>query len=209
VLADDWRKKAAQEARREAREAGMVALLEKHWIEVQAMVAAVRAQLDAHEATPTPFTDGQPERTLVWEEPNGVLCRARVDWLRDDLTAIDDYKTAHDANPDKWTKRALLDNGYDLQCAFYLRGIERLTGARPEWRWVVQEKTPPYVVTVVDPGSDVLAVAEAKVEWAIARWARCLAADDWPAYSREVVTAELPAWADDAKWLVDEYRSAA
>lgn len=209
IDAPDWRTNAAKDARDQARADGKIPLLANVMVEVDAMVSAALEQLNTHAARPLLFTEGQPEQTLVWEEKGGVICRARLDWLRDDRATIDDYKSAHDCNPENWNRRAMFSNGYDVQAAFYLRGLKALTGVDAIWRWVVQEKTFPYSLVVVTPGSDVLEVANAKVEYALKRWRRCLRTGVWPGYVSEVVVAELPSWADDAKWLVDEYTEAA
>jgi len=210
IVADDWKKQATRDLRDEARAAGFVPLLSRQADAVVAMVEAAKVQLAAHDVQPTLFgPEGHAERTLAWDDDGGVACRARPDWLADDCTLIADYKTAHNANPEKWAKRALFDNGYDIQCALYLRGLLKITGVHAKWLWVVQEKTPPYVLSVVRPGADVLAIGSAKAQRAINLWRDCLERDEWPGYSATVYEAELPAWADDAKWLVDEYRSAA
>jgi hypothetical protein len=138
VDAPNWRTKAAKEARDEARAAGLIPLLPGQWTEVQAMVQAVREQLAEHEADPPLFTDGKPEQTLVWEE-DGVLCRARLDWLRDDVRAIDDLKTtSRSAHPAAYS-HALFGVGGDVQAAFYLRGVRALDAlsrlVEPMFRW--------------------------------------------------------------------------
>lgn len=208
VDAPDWRTNAAKEERDVARAAGQIPLLAKHWEAVQAMVAAAREQLATHAAAPPLFTDGLPEQTLVWEEPNGITCRSRLDWLRDDHATIDDLKTTgRSANPDAYS-RALFGVGGDVQAAFYLRGLKALTGADGEFRWVVVETSPPYALAVIAPGPDVLALAEEKVESAIERWRLCLETGDWPAYSRQVCFAELPPW-EEMRWMEREAREAA
>jgi hypothetical protein len=199
VNANDWRTKDAREQRDAARLAGRIPLLEKHSYEVLDMVAAVREQLAAHKAEPPLFQDGKAEQTLVWDDA-GVLCRARLDWLRDDLRAVDDLKTTgRSANPEAYS-RALFSVGGDVQAAFYLRGLRAVTGAEPEWRWVVVETSPPYALSVISPGPDVLALGESKVKYALEVWKRCLDTGVWPGYEPRVATAELPPW-EDARWL--------
>ncbi len=203
VAADDWRTKAAKEARDLARAHGRVPLLDKHWAEVQQMTAAIREQLDRVSTSPPLFTDGRGEQTLVWED-NGVLCRARLDWLRDDLVAIDDYKTARSAAPEKWS-RSMIDNGYDVQAAFYLRGVRATLDANPAFRFVAQEKEPPYALTVFALAPDVVALADRKVDWAIERWKRCLENDEWPAYPSRVCFVNLEPW-QEMRWADREAR---
>lgn len=204
----DWRTKNAQALRDDARAAGRIPLLSKDWTAVQAMVEAAKTQLAQHEARPPLFTDGKPEQTLVWDD-DGVLCRARLDWLRDDGAACDDLKTtSRSANPDAYS-RSLFNVGGDIQAAFYLRGLRAL-GAdyETEFRWVVVETALPHALSVISPGPDILALADAKVEYALALWRKCLATDRWPGYSAKVATAEMPAW-QETQWLEREAREAA
>lgn len=204
IEAPDWRTNAAKDARDEARAAGKLPLLEKHWGAVQAMVEAARIQLEGISAAPPIFTDGKPEQMLVWDD-GGVTCRARLDWLRDDHSAIDDYKTtSRTANPEAWS-RSLFGMGYDIQAAFYLRGLQALTGQQADWRWVVQETAPPYALSVVSLNPAALELADAKVIYALNRWRECLAANVWPGYPTEICYAELPGW-EEARWLEKEER---
>lgn len=205
VEADSWRKKDAQEVRDKARENGLVPLLTHQWEEVQRMVAAIEAQLPQLDVDPPLLTDGEPEQTLVWQEPNGVWCRARLDWLRTDGRAIDDLKTtSRNADPRQWARTTMWSIGGDVQAAFYLRGVRAVGGPQAQFRFVLAETEPPYAVSVVSPSQSVLELANAKVEWAIERWAECLEADEWPGYPPQVVHAELPEWAH-ARWLERTY----
>lgn len=194
IDADSWRTAAAQDARDAARKAGKVPLLTKDWERVNTMVRVARVQLEQHDADPPMFTDGMAEQTVMWQEAPGVWCRALVDWLRNDRVTIDDYKTTgKSADPRAWT-RSMFDNAGDIQAAFYARGVQKLTGVRPTFRFCVQETTPPFALSVITPSADVLELANAKVDTAINIWARCLKANRWPGYGATVVTAELPSW---------------
>jgi hypothetical protein len=204
VDAPDWRTKEAREARDQAHEAGNVPLLAGQLAAVEAMVAAAREQLAAHSADPPLFTDGQPEQTIVWRD-QGVLCRARLDWLRDDHLAIDDYKTTgRSASRDAY-ERAIYGQGGDVQAAFYIRAVEALAGVTPEWRWVVQETEPPYALSVLSPSPAVLTIGAKKVEYALGLWRRCLERDEWPGYPARVEWVELPPW-EEERWLAKELR---
>lgn len=199
IEADDWRTKAAKEQRDAARAGGKIPLLGRHYFDVLAMVEAAKTQLAAHEASPPLFTAGKPEQTITWDE-DGVVCKARIDWLHDDLTTIDDYKsTGRSANPDDFS-RTLFGMGYDVQASFYRRGIHAVAGVEADFRFAVQETTPPYALSVVDLGPDVYALADAKVDKAIAIWRSCIDSGEWPGYPSKVATAELPPWLE-AQWM--------
>jgi hypothetical protein len=207
VDAPDWRTNAAKDARDAARAAGRIPLLAHTLAEVEAMVEAIHEQLGDHEAEPPLFTDGKPERTLIWEE-DGITCRALVDWLRDDYAAVDDLKTtSRSANPEAYS-RALFGVGGDVQAAFYIRGVEKITGVRPEFRWCVVETSPPFALSVISPAPDVLTIGMKKIDWAITRWRRCLQTDEWPGYEPRVAYAELPAY-EESRWLEKELREVA
>lgn len=208
----DWRTKAAREARDAAREAGKVPLLTKHWGAVLAMATSARAQLSRHRASDM-FTDGKPEQVIVWKEGD-VWCRARLDWLHDSLLNIDDYKTTGaTANPEV-ISRTLFQNGWDIQAAFYLRGLQAIrahtmdvaefrNSRLPDFRFAVQETYPPYALSVVALGPDALMLAEKRVTYALDKWHECLRTDTWPGYITDVAYASLPAHLE-ARWLEKE-----
>ncbi len=205
VDAKDWKTKAAQEQAAEIRLAGMIPLLPVQADRAQQMVDAVQRQLPQHQADPPLFADGAAERTLVWEE-DGVVCRARLDWIRDDLRAIDDLKTTgRSARADQY-ERNLFSVGGDVQAAFYLRGLEKVTGRAVrtvEFRWVVVETSPPYALSVISPKPTLLELGNSKVEHALRLWRECMEKDEWPAYEPRVWWADAPAW-ELERWFATE-----
>jgi hypothetical protein len=175
------------------------------------MVAAARAQLDRHrDGGAAMFTIGKPEQTLVWiEQLTGdptadVWCRARLDWLRPG--AIDDYKTTSaTANPETWT-RTMFQAGFDLQAAWYLRGLRQLTGLDDAlFRFAVQETYPPYALSVIGLGPDAMMLAEKKCLYALEVWRASRTSGDWVGYPRRTCFASLP-MAHEAWWLEKECR---
>ncbi len=204
IDAADWRKKDAQAARDQARAEGRTPLLARQWADVQAMAETARRQFAAHEERPQPFANGKPEQTLIWREED-VWCRARLDWLADDYRTIDDLKsTAASANPDAWG-RLLWSSGYDVQAAFYLRGLRALTGIDARFRFVPIEVDPPYALSVIGLAPDALALAERKVARAIGLWRECLNANAWPGYPNRCCYVEAPPWIE-AQWTEREWR---
>lgn len=203
----DWRTNDAKALRAEARAAGKIPLLVEQWQEVQEMVAAVREQVPHLDVDPPMFTDGKPEQTVVWDE-DGVTCRALVDWLRDDYSAVHDVKTTGvSANPESW-KRTLYSIGADIQVAMNKRGVKAVTGIDPDFVFLVCETEPPYLVKPVRLAASALAVAEDKVGWALRMWKTCLASGEWPGYGPEVFEVEVPAW-EEARWLEKTWVEAA
>ncbi len=203
IDAADWRTKDAKALRDQARAAGAIPLLKKKYADVQAMAIAARAQLAAQtDGGAEMFANGAPEQTLIWKEGD-VWCRARVDWLR--AGAIDDYKsTSAAANPETWS-RTLFSSGFDIQCAWYLRGLKAITGVDAVFRFAVQETYPPYALSVIGLGPDALLLAEKKCLYALEVWRASLAANKWDGYPRRTCWASLP-MAHEAWWLEKEMR---
>lgn len=202
VEAPDWRSKLAQAARDDARSRGKVPLLTRQWADIQAMVTAANEQLDRHEDPPRPLKDGRPEESLVWLEGD-VWCRARLDWLHKDNRTIDDLKTTSaSANPEVFS-RTLFGSGYDVQAAFYLRGLKAVLGTEGAFRFVVVEIAAPYAVSVVSLAPDALDLANRKVNYALTLWRECLETGRWPAYPTVTCYAEAPPW-EQARWMAHE-----
>lgn len=207
IEADDWKTKAAREARDYARKCGKLPTLAKYWISIQAMVEALNRKLDGFRDPPRPFTDGKPEQTLIWKEGD-AWCRARIDWLHNSHAVIDDLKTTGaSANPEAWTRSIF--GGPDIQAAFYLRGLRAIFGAeadRAVFRFVVVENFAPFASSVISLGPDALVIAEKKVRLALETWQRCMESDVWEAYPDKTCYASLPPWVE-AQWLERELNS--
>lgn len=207
ILFDNWRTDLSQMQRDEAREAGKTPLLAKHYEQAVKIVAGIREQIEWLNITPALLDQGKPEQTLIWED-HGVLCRARLDWLRDDHRAIDDVKTTgRSASPEQFS-RSLFGLGYDVQAAMYQRAVLALTGVVAEFRFVVVETHAPYAVSVVSLSPGSLMLANKKLDYALDAWARCLREDSWPGYPTQVCFAELPSW-EETRWLERELAEAA
>jgi hypothetical protein len=191
----DWKTKRAQEERIALRQAGKVPILQKHWDVVRQMVARAKTQIAAHKEASNAFTAGKPEQTLIWEDDHGVICRARLDWLHDSHLIIDDYKsTGRDVNPANIGGK--LDD-WDIQEAFYRRGIKKLFGVDAQFRFIAQENMEPYALSVIAFGPDIQWLGDSKVQRAIDLWAKCLESGNWPGYPDRICYPMLPKWAEE------------
>lgn len=198
VVADDWRTKAARERRAEVRAAGKIPVLSKHHEVLRAMVPVAQMCISQSELAGI-FEDGYPEETLIWQDDDGIWCRCRPDWRTQDRMILLDYKTTANAEPNAFT-RHILNMGYDMQAAFYLRG-NRAIGAPDGCKFVflAQEIEPPYACSLVGVAPSLLCLGDMKVERAIRTWASCMQNDSWPAYPPRIAWAEAPEWAA-RKW---------
>lgn len=203
VNEDSWRSGNAKEAKAYARSMGKIPLLSKYWDAVQEMAEAIWEQLPFFD-TPGLFTAGKPEQTIVWVE-NGVTWKARLDWLKDDLSACHDLKTTgRSASPEAWSK-SMVGIGADLQHVIYRRGMKAVYGVDIPLTFVVVETSAPYAMCTFELSPAAIALAEQKVDFAAETWKRCLAADSWPAYPTKVVHVEPAAWAEN-QWFERTYR---
>lgn len=198
VDAADWRTKAAQQARDEARAAGLVPLLRADADRVTAMADAIRSHPIAGPLF-TPGT-GTPEQSVFWDDAaTGVPRKARIDWVRPNTSGsrviLADLKTTTDCHPAAISK-TVANFSYHVQAAFY-----RDAAAAAGWDedavflFVFVSKAPPHLVTVVEMDSLALSVGEALVRRAVDVYAECTAADCWPGFSDDIELVGLPSWA--------------
>lgn len=75
-----WQKADDKAAVAKLRAEGKVPLRPADWATAHAMAAAVKA----HPIAAKLLRGGKPEQTLIWADDGGVLCRAKVDYLRPD-----------------------------------------------------------------------------------------------------------------------------
>lgn len=189
----DRRTNAYKQAAAEVRDAGGVPMLAKPYDDARKMADAVLA----HERAGRLFEDGHPEQSLWWRDPDtGVMLRARPDFVpnREGRMILVDLKTAATANPKRFGKHAA-DLGYHVQDAWYRRAVVELgLDDAPAFLFVIVEKTPPHLVSVVELHHDAVRLGDALGRKAVRRFADCVAADTWPGYDPTIHYIDLPRW---------------
>jgi PDDEXK-like uncharacterized protein DUF3799 len=198
IEAGDYRTTRAREARDAARAEGKVPLLPYQYDIVRAIAGSIRTHPIAGEA----FRGGEAEVTLTWQDPEtGVPCKARPDYLPAHSGWLVDLKTASSANPRTWRDQAFR-LGYHARAAWYLDGAETILAKAPEEYWfVIVEKEPPYLVSVVSFDQKSLEWGRRANRKACTLFARSIAENDWPSYrepgqNRErAFRVSLPPWA--------------
>lgn len=193
---DDWKTKAAQQAKKEAYAEGAVPMLPKDMDRARAMAAAVRA----HPLTGALFRGGRPEVSLFFKDAaTGVGLRARLDWLDTDRPGraiMTDYKTIGTGVDLDHIERAIYDYGYQVSGVQYAAAAQALdlAGDDAVTTLVFQSKDPPFLVRVVQLPFDAIKVGRAKRRVAIELFKACTDSGRWPGYD-EVAYAGLPPWA--------------
>lgn len=209
-LVTDYLTGDAKEARDAAYDAGKTPLLAREREQVEAMAKALREHPLAGPLFRPP--GGRPEQVLVWQDKEtGVWCRAMVDFLRYQQRVgrfiLADYKTADNASPDK-LDRKVADLGYHVQLAFHLMGAAALEFAHADCvgMLVVQEKEPPYLVSVVQLDGPSMLVGQRRAREALRIYAECEASGKWPGYSATPEQADvigLPPW-EVSRYMEDQ-----
>jgi hypothetical protein len=208
VDAADWRTNKAKQAAAEARERGAVPLLPQEYAEIRAMAAALRE----HPTASALFDParGRAEVSLFWrDEESGVDRRARLDWLPDPVPGermiVPDYKSTVCAEPGELRRHAYTF-GYNQQAPWYLDAVcafDMHGRYDPAFVFVFQEKTAPYLVTVVEPDVIAMEVGRQLNRRAIEVYARCMRRGVWPGYSDDIEPLPLPGWVERAYEMGD------
>lgn len=191
---DSMRSNAAKDFDAAARAAGKVILKAEDY----AMVTAMAAELRLNPIVAALLTEGQPEASIFWaDEQTGIQRRARLDWLPSKSArrpVLFDYKTVRSADPEKFV-RAAIDYGYFQQGAWYLDAAESLGYAEDaKFLFVCQEKTAPYLVTVIGLTEVAERIGRIKNRQAIDIYVKCMETGTWPGYSDDVEYPSLPHW---------------
>lgn len=199
IDAEEWRTNAIKAEVAAVRAEGGIPLKPSEWEQVHAMADALRA----HPVASLLFDPerGTPEQSLFWrDDRTGVMRRARLDWLPNPRTGrliIPDYKTCASANPEK-LQRAVEDFGYHQQDDWY-RSACRALGLADDaaaFVFVCQEKTAPYVITVIEMDATARRIGAARNRRALEIFAECTRTGYWPGYSDEISHLSLPPWAE-------------
>jgi len=190
----DWKTDAAKEARNDAWANGRIPLLREQYKKTLLMRDAALRFAGRSRTLRGVFESGKPEQTLIWQAGE-TWCRARLDLLVSDRPLILDYKSTAAPDPGTWTRRYIVEHGYDMQSVWYRRGLSALAGEYAEFYFLVQEVRPPYLCYLVEPTESMHQLGSIKVERALHLWRTCLACGDWPGYPTEPFLADAPSWA--------------
>lgn len=201
IDADAYRSKASKELREQAYADGKTPLLTEQWDRCNEMAESAKRQIQNIEAL-QPFLakDALTEQTLIWKE-KGFWFRSRVDRMSKNMNHLYDYKTTGgSAHPEQWAS-ICFSNFFDVQNAFYDRFfMNRYSGMRPEFTYIVQETEPPYLLCAIRIDGLGLEMADKRAEWAIDIWQRCLTENKWPGYPNMPVWISPP-YGQSRAWL--------
>lgn len=189
VDAADWRTKAAQSARDEARDEGKVPVLTKD----MEVAEAITDSVFEHDIAANLFSVGEPEVSIYGTDfETGVRMRGRVDWLRPDHLV--DFKTTADSDP-KAFERSIWKFGYAQQADWYLRIAREAGHQAQDFIFVAVSTKRPYLVSVHRLDDDYLAFGAEQNRKALRVFAECRETGVWPGYPKRINLVRLPSWA--------------
>lgn len=189
---DIWNTNEVKATVRKIRAEGNIPLKQRDLDKVHAMAKALREHPEAAQLLEP--GSGVAEQSLFWED-RGVWRRARIDWLRHDGTLVD-YKSARSANPSKLPNH-ILDYGYHQQQEYYRDGALELglTELVCPFKFIFQEKEPPFLVSVIELDATASAIGRHLNERALNTYALCRESGEWPGYLQTPLVS-LPAWVE-------------
>lgn len=158
-------------------------------------VSKISESVFKNDAASTLLSGGKSEFSLAWIDPEtNVNCKARLDYIAEKGKIIIDLKSAEDASPSGFSMACARYNLH-RQAAWYLEGVERTLGLRPEiFVFVVFEKEPPFASAFYYASADMIRQGTEECRTLLKAYASCLARDEWPGYAEELREINLPKW---------------
>lgn len=209
IDAQNFKTKAAKEAKDAALLEGSEPVLKKHAIVASEMCFAANEQLARIHGCQSAFTNGDAEVVIANCE-DGIWLRSMLDWITPDLREVWDYKTSGMSASPYATGKLMANAGWHIQAAMHERildGIDPKGAGRRRFYYVAQENEAPYALTVNLIGEAPLTIGRKQVDYAVRTWAHCLRRNTWPAYPLKIIRPELPTWAESS-WLGREIEEA-
>jgi hypothetical protein len=197
---DDFRTKAAKDARDTAANAGKCPILQCKMTPINQLAEAFARQVRASDAADFYAAGHQSELAAIFET-DGVVCQSLFDRVNVGMREIWDIKTTQDAS-DEACRRTIVNMGYDIQEPFYRRAMASVLGVSPteiKFTFLFVETSAPYAVNIVRLDPDWQMAGDIDVNRAVKTWGDCLLANEWPGYAespyrQEVKTLSAPAY---------------
>lgn len=143
---------------------------------------------------------GEHEKPMLWvDELTGETCKIRIDVLNTSTSTpiIVDYKSTEDASTDGFMRSAI-KYGYSFQAAMYSEGFEKVTGEKPIFVFIAQEKKPPYSVNILQADDLFLKHGYEIFRELIGVYSDCKKSGNWYGYLgayNVINNLALPSWA--------------
>ena len=173
------------------RQSGQTVLKAEWLTAIEGMAAAIAA----HPKASALLQGGKAEQSIFWtDEDSGIDCRCRPDYLNPSGIIVD-LKSTTDASPEEFA-RSVAKYRYHVQDAFYSEGYYQATGQWPRgFVFIAVEKTAPYAVACYSLNDDAKVYGRELFRSDLKTLLEAEKSQEWIAYSQEIETLSLPAWA--------------
>jgi hypothetical protein len=158
----------------------------------EAMASSIRRRKLPSAAITSP---GEAEVSFYWNDPAlGTLCKCRPDYLRADNYIID-IKTTEDARQANF-ERSAENYRYYVQAAFYIQGVEAVTGEKvKDFLFIAVEKSPPYAVACYFADELMIQAGNEEVRRCLTLYEECVRTGVWPGLDGIPFRLSRPRWA--------------
>jgi hypothetical protein len=184
-IPEGWTNKSICAARDAAIDEGKIPILAGDMAHVESMVESTREYIARSDYADI-LSKGVAEATITWDDANNLPCKARPDWLRDDL-CLHLKTTQMSVNP-RLFQRTAINLGYDISLQWY----ERATGV-PQIILAIEQSTP-YACKFFTLSAAQKEIADRKIDRALALWRHCIATKSFPSYSGSAHEIEPTGW---------------
>lgn len=184
IQAPDWRKKDAQEIRKDYRNQGCIPLLAKHYDIAQRM--ALRLQPVLFNLMGVDFA--AEAMACSQDRKFGWWVRSLLDGSSTDLRSVVELKTTQMSVAPHQVGRTINRNGNVFQSSFYLRNLDNLDPegmGKRRYHWVHQEFDYPHEIAITHPDPALLSAGDDMVEMAMRRWDAAVKTGEFPSYPAE------------------------
>lgn len=170
---------------------------------------SIKAALKDHIANKVLARKGFCEQSIVWEY-RGLRMKCRLDKFADGQRPVilDLKKCRVGFGTTEECQRSVANYEYHVQMALYVKGVETITGRRPEFVWVFVEDNDPFDIQVIPASDEDYVIGWHLARAALDRYARCQKAGEYPGYisiAENIHPGGLPPWevkqAQKAGWF--------
>jgi hypothetical protein len=134
------------------------------------------------------------ETSIFWHT-DSIQCKGRVDMYAQEYGLVVDLKTTERPTHASFSK-TIWEYGYHYQLAWYRRGLLALGLPVNYCVLIAVEKSAPYGCIAYELDSDVLDIADKKIDVWLAKYKECLEKNSWPGYTQDVLVIGIPDWAE-------------
>jgi len=148
------------------------------------------------------LTGGKAEHTLYWTDPEtGMLCKDRIDLIRDDLTRPKAVEFKTIANIHKF-RAHIGEHHYDMQAVIHFEAINQVLGIQAPTVFVVRQKES-RVIRFGQLSETFANIGYRKWRKALSRYAECMKTQTWPGFPQEVEDIDPETWYE--KRMMEEF----